>query len=453
MLSEFIETIDEWILDGYFVDIRYIAIDIAGQLILSDASMKFTPRSLGIDMNFEICSEGLCLGIKQFCAANKKDCIELIKNAMDGTILINGRTMTLPGVDSLNYYSKMAHRDIWESQPHLQISRNQFPPLLPAELIKFDNCLRLSSPPFDGLKDAGGEMGLRTPGTFADPATINIYAGSPADISLAEYKLFNEKLNLKIVAHASFDVSKINLAIRGVPTVGLKHRVNLTDKIIWKDVEGDIRPGSYECELSGAHSALAMLMIGKSLVRRQWCIDESRTDNMRLVAIQTFETERLNTYNAIFNSPENQTAFEKGIACLMFACGFSTVSPLNNDAPDIILTTPGGKLILIECTLKIADYANKVGKLIDRKRLLSKRLQLMNLPSYVHGILVCASPGDQIAINSDQIQDHEIILLDREDLESIFNRTKSIVDPDRFIEDLQKRKSYGLEISQQNLPF
>ncbi|MFZ6781363.1 hypothetical protein ACO0LD_31385 [Undibacterium sp. Ji83W] len=449
MLKKFLESKDEWILLGYFVDIRYIAVAIDGKYFLTDAHIYLSPISPTTGGYFEIVTDKICIGRKQLSFNKKSDYDSLISNAIDGFIVVNNRTMILPGDDSLSHYSEMARRDAWELQLHLKIGRNQFPPIQSAELIEFDNILRLSTPPFDGLTDVASILNLRMPGGYADPPAINISVGPPVDLRLIECNLNNDKLYLSLVTHSAFDISKLSLLIRAMPDSDLSLRMHVTNQIRWAEVQGDTRKGYAEIELPGAHGALVTVMNGTMLVRRQWFLDGARTSNRRLLALETFDSDKQNMHSAIFTTQDSAT-FEKGIANLMFVLGFSVTSLINKDAPDLVLATPQGKLIVLESTLRTSDFANKIGKLYDRKRALSKKLQQNNSPDIVYSILVCALPKDQIVTNADDIKVSDTILLAREDLIEATNRMKTLNDPDSFIEMAQQRASYGLTISENN---
>lgn len=98
------------------------------------------------------------------------------------------------------------------------------------------------------------------------------------------------------------------------------------------------------------------------------------------------------------------------------AIGFTPSVQLEKDAPDLIVTTPGGKLAIVECTTHISDFASKVGKLVDRRGALSKQLSASGHPGQVATVLICKLPRDQIAAQTDELRTHNIILRAGDDL-------------------------------------
>jgi hypothetical protein len=99
------------------------------------------------------------------------------------------------------------------------------------------------------------------------------------------------------------------------------------------------------------------------------------------------------------------------------------------------------RIILVECTTRVANFSTKLGKLVDRKNSLTKAIQGSKTPSRVEGILVCATPKDQIASRTDELLAHQVILVTREDLLSAVEQLRLHIDPDKFIDDSIARMS------------
>lgn len=282
--------------------------------------------------------------------------------------------------------------------------------------------------------DLTGWLGLKNPLHSSESPSINIRVLPPVDIIFHGSILDKDVLNLLIYAHPNFDLSRLDLAIRAVPGIGVKSRKQVTSEIKWKRIRKGKREGVARILLDKADSVLTMLMIGGITVRRQWFLDAAKSGNNRLVAVQLFDKELRMIRTALFESGD-PTRFEMGVAVLLFLMGFSSAVQLENDSPDIIVTTPGGRLILVECTTRIADFSSKLGKLVDRKSSLTKLLQGSKSPFRVDGILVCGLPKDQIATRSNELQAHQVVLLTKDELFSALERLRFHIDPDKFIDD------------------
>lgn len=200
--------------------------------------------------------------------------------------------------------------------------------------------------------------------------------------------------------------------------------------------------------LAQADDVLVMLQIEESNVRRQWFIDPARARNNRLLAVQHFDKELRMLKHAVLESAD-PTKFEHGVAGLLFLLGFTPSVQLETDAPDLVVTTPGGKLVIVECTTRIADFASKIGKLVDRRGSLSKYLSANGHPATLVAVLVCRLPRDQIAALADEPRAHNVILLAGEDIQGGLDRVRSPTDPDAMLETaiarLDRKPLPGLE--------
>ena len=319
---------------------------------------------------------------------------------------------------------------VWRTA--LACKRRGQPIPLAIALGKIDNVLRSSQPPFDGLNDAATWLELKAPWNSADRSSITLRVLPPVD--LVQGSLSNDILTLTLHAHPKFDVSRVRLAVLATPGNFLDARKQVADNIKWGRVREGRRSGVVKIPLEHADNALAMLLIGDSTVRRQWYVDPTKARNNRLLAVQHFDADLKMVKEAVLETSDSKR-FEQGIAVLLFVLGFSPSVQIETDAPDLIVTTPIGKLVIVECTLRIADFAAKMGKLVDRRGALTKYLTKSSHPADVAAVLICRLPRDQIAVHEAELRSAKIILLAREDLEEDLNRVRFLTDPDRMLDD------------------
>jgi len=233
-------------------------------------------------------------------------------------------------------------------------------------------------------------------------------------------------------------VTRVGLSLRVLPGNALAGRRQAAQELTWGGVRDDRREGTAEVQLQDADSVLVMLMIGSSTVRRQWFLDRQKARNNRLLATQLFDKDLRMVRHALLEATD-ATKFEQGVASMLFLLGFSAAVQLETDAPDVIVTTPGGRLAIVECTTRVADFAAKVGELVDRRGALSKHLTAAGDPSPVTSILVCRLPRDQIASHRDQLQAHKIILVAGEDITAAFDQVRFPNDPDKILDEALAR--------------
>lgn len=410
--------------------------------LLWDASIALLPLPATQDLSFQIDSTGLTVGQVQRVVHDKDELMELLREAANGTVRLSNEVLTLPSSGAYDFYSEMSHRERWFSELHLQIIGSSRPIPSSAELANIDNGLRLAHPPFDGLSDATAWLGLRSPMSAGEASSISIRVGPPVDLIFDRCALAEDRLHLTLNAHPEFDVSRVGLAMRTVPGNGLAARQQVANQITWNSEYGGRLEGVAHIDLQHADQVLVMLMVGSSTVRRQWFVDPAKARNNRLLAVQHFDRELKMIKQAVLESTES-AKFEKGVAALLFLVGFSPVLSVETDAPDLIVTTPGGKLVIVECTTRIADFASKVGKLVDRRGSLSKSLTTSGHPATVSAVLVCRLPRDQIAAQASELRSHNTILVTGEDLSAAFDRLRFPNDPDRILDEALARVSSG----------
>jgi hypothetical protein len=383
-------------------------------------------------MSFATVTAGFTFGQMQRSKLKKSTIISLLQDALQGTLELSERKLHLLANEPFSYYSEMLYRERWFSDLHLQVSGIRRQPPDSIELATFDNALRASSPPFDGLADLTGWLGIRAPDIAHNPPSITIRVGPPVDLMFDECRLAKDEFTVTLHAHPRFDVSRITLSVRATPGVGLTSRQQIASHIKWGRVRNGRRPGVAHVRLERADNVLAMLQIENSPVRRQWFIDPDRARNNRLAAVQHYDKELRMLRQAVLESTDSNK-FEKGIAALLFLLGFTPALQIESDAPDLILTTPDGKLVIVECTMRIADFGAKVGKLVDRRGSLSRHLSETGHMPEVIAVLVCRLPRDQIAAHERDLRTHRVILISGEDIDKGLERVRAPSDPDEIL--------------------
>lgn len=384
------------------------------------------------DMSFQIETSQFYAGQYQLSKQPKPKLITILNRAAQGQIDVYGHSFCLRGEQPFSLYSEMIHRDRWFSDLHLQVIGNRQSIPSAIDVASIDNALRRNELPFDGLADIASWLGLADPRNSHAPPSINIRVSPPIDLIFSESKLEDDQMRLILYSHPHFDVSRVGLAVRAVPGKALESRKQIKE-IDWKLARNGKREGVALISLEQADSVLVMLMIGDSTVRRQWILDPAKARNSRLITIQHFDRELRMVRQAVLD-PLGAEHFEKGIAALLFLLGFTPVLNIEKDSPDLVVTTPGGKLVIIECTTRIADFSSKLGKLVDRKGSLSEALQASSHHSRVDAVLVCALPITQIATQGDELKTHQIILITKEELLIAFDRLRFPNDPDEMID-------------------
>lgn len=433
MVDAFLIAAEAWLCDRYWVDIRYVAERGTAGTNLWQASIYLSPVRPNVDSNFQISTPRLVAGQVQRLVRRRAELLVLLSDAIGGRIDIHDHQLRLRVAD---YSSEMSLRDRWYSTLHLSMVSDHTVIPLSTELSEVDNALRMQELPFDGLVDLCGWLGLQVPGVGA-ASQIQLRVAPPCDLIFEASSLRQNRFKLTFHAHPTFDTSRMDVAIRVAPGQGLGTRRQVADQVRWRRPRNGLRVGVAEVEAADADSALAMLMIGGTNVRRQWFGDPEKARNSRLLTIQHFDKDLRMVRSAVFEATES-AKFERGVAALLFLLGFTPVIPLETDSPDIVATTPGGRVVIVECTTRVADFASKVGKLVDRRTSMARALTENRHVNPVSAALVCRVPREQIA-NQDQALRHGVILITSENLVDAFNRIFVLEDPDALLTEALAR--------------
>ncbi|MGO9445116.1 MAG: hypothetical protein ACLPXB_10115 [Thiobacillaceae bacterium] len=437
----FLQAADDRLCDYYSLDARYIVRKEGGQSRLSEGLIVLVPLPVIHDMSFKVDTSLLSAGQQQLSRVSKKKLLQFLHHATQGQVDANGESFCLSSEQPFSYYSEMTHSDRWFSDLHLQVSGVMQAVPSPIDSTVIDNELRNGTPPFDGLVDIKQWLGMSNPQSTQDTGSITIRVGPPVDLVLTACGLKDDQLRLTLHAHPRFDTSRLSLAVRATPGNTLESRRQVATEIEWERPRNGLRKGTALIRLTQADSAFAMLMIGGATVRRQWFLDPAKARNNRLVAVQHFDKDLKMVKLALESTDSNR--FELGVASLLFLLGFTPTVQIETDSPDLVVATPAGRLVIVECTTKFADFSSKLGKLVDRRGALSKALQASGHYSQVVGILVCGLPKDQIAPQANELATHQVPLVTKEDLTKAFELLRFPSDPDEMLDKAMAHLNAG----------
>lgn len=437
-ISFFLKMLEAWTCDGYFLDIRYIAGGNGAERSLWDALIHISPLPHPRDNKLHLEGASYSIGQVQRRNVKKSALKKIVSEAIEGKLTIQRKKYELERENSLDYFSDMYQRNSWYSRAHLQVIGAQRPFASVLDLVEVDNFLRSATTPFDGFEDVASWLDLRVPDGRTLQPNINIRVNPPIALEFENCSLAGNLLSLILISHSEFDVRNLTLAVRAAPDTGLNTRLQIADRIQWTEAEKGIKRGRAEIELDEADSALIMLIVGDSTVQRQWIQDKSKARNTRLLAVQHFDKELKMVRRHLLDSTDSSkdsAKFETSVAALLFLLGFTPAIQMETDAPDLIVTAPSGRIVLVECTMRIADLSLKIGKLVDRRESLSRSLAQSGHSSNVIAVLVCALPKSNIPVGYIDTHSMNVLLATKEDLEKGLNQLRFSSDPDKILDN------------------
>jgi hypothetical protein len=316
------------------------------------------------------------------------------------------------------------------------VSRVQKPNIFTPAL---DDELRRGDVPFDGFDDLIAWLMISDPRFNNIQETITITVDPPAQLMVDECRLENDRLDVVVIAHPKMNHGNISLGVRGAPGGGITSRRRLAGSdFVWDNDHHEYWKGKISTTFDSADQALAILMIGEAYVRRHWFTDQVKARNNRFVAMQAIDKDLKQLRRYLLSPDKDQDKFERAVADLLFLRGYNPVIPLETDAPDILMMTPGGQLALVECTLSVKDAPTKLGKLVARRGEIRNAMTVSGHSPEIAAILVCLSPRDHIGASYDQLMQQQIKLWSREDLEDKLLQLRFPADVDKELLDIKR---------------
>lgn len=355
----------------------------------------------------------------------------LLTNATLGKIAIDGITYSLPD-GAISYYSKVPTDDEWNYSLNLTCRSDERETQGSLLWSEVNSLLRCAETPFDGISDVSSFLGLPNPSSSMEPQ-IDIYAHAPAELDIARSKFTDGKLELTFHATPGLDLNKVSVGLRWAPVVADRHQA--AHLVRWQEADGKSREGHLTERREGVDGALVMLSVGGYPVRRQWVVGGHRAKGVREAAIQAFDHGWEKLRDSLINNQKDSRGFEKAVATLAFLLGFQVAPYTDGEAPDLVLFTHSGRVILVECTLKTSDVRSKMGKLVDRRGAVSDHLSKIGVAATVVCLLVCQSTRERILVEEEDLKKASVLLVAQENLNNFLMRIGSKSSADQIVDE------------------
>ena len=174
-----------------------------------------------------------------------------------------------------------------------------------------------------------------------------------------------------------------------------------------------------------------------------WRADPVIFQNSRAAALSLVDPNQTTLKGCLFPDPpaKGKAAddFEIGISWLLWVLGFSPVifgtHPKTKDGLDIVSTTPKGDFVVVECTLGLLRAESKLSKLGARVIQLRNSLDASNLKqTQILPIIATALPREQIEVDINSAEENGILVLAKQDIESLFNILLWLPNPENLFE-------------------
>lgn len=422
----------QWICSDWAASLRYVILrDRNGRYWLTSLLIEISPVSNEKNRSFKVNGTFVRAGQIEMKGVGLHELNLIINNALGGRFELDGTVYSMRSPD-LILDSDMQQLDRFDCPLHIKISVEEPKTSELFDFILIDSELRKNELPFDGLHDLTSWLAVNDISQNAI-SEGRIVVRPPVDLLLDKCSLQDGKIKLVLVAHQDLDVNSLTVAIRVFPGDGLSSRKQITDKITW-ELDAGYKFGVVVADAFMADTAIVMLMFGNATVRRQYFIDPEKASNRRYLALKTFDKgmEKLNAN--LFG--DTYKRFEEAVDTLLFTLGFSSIRPLGTDGPDIIVCSPSGQFVVVECTASISGFSEKLGKLVGRRAAIERAFEQAGQPTSVHALLITAQRAGDVASKHEELSRFNIRLIASEELAGLVNRLPAGVDPEQILQDL-----------------
>lgn len=306
--------------------------------------------------------------------------------------------------------------------------------------------LKANDPPYDNLRELLIEFRL------------NRYSGDFSCIEIPVHHLAEVDLGSKVSGKVAEPGVMLSLGVdRTHLSLGVivHHQGTVVERLVlsggqltWTERDTPAMPmhqyGRAEVAIP-AGAALKCFAAYKGLVQNEgWIGDPGTWPNLRRTAYEWADNgcEALRDFLFADGKPRKDSRdFEVGVASLLWMLGFGILQLRTGrlqDNPDLLLTTPQGRMALIECTTDVIDKEDKLAKLHARTKSMREQLQKSDLGHVdLLPVLVTALPTAAV-MDIEKATKFGILVLTKEGLQSALNRSIIPQDADAlFLEQIQ----------------
>lgn len=434
--EHFFTAFEDFVHEGYSVSLRYIALRTTSEsMCLVGFSVSAGPLPVDESLSFHLENSHVVTGLTNLNNQNADDILSLLKNGANGSFFRDEKEYKFWSRPYC-YSSELDDSTRWEYDAHLrgEVAKST---TLRFDFSCIDRLLRIADTPFDGVSDLATWLDLPNPSTQEFAPSVDLRVRPPIDCFVQDTFLRNDCLSITVGRHPTLDISGIRVAVRSVPGRRLSSRLQIANSLQWGSSSAAIDIGKAVVKLEDAEAALVILSFAGKTIRRQWFSDPVRARNSRTFASRHFDCELRQVRRALLEGTDS-AKFELAVSSLLFMLGFAPALQLETDAPDIIATTPGGQMILIECTLRTADFAMKVGKLVDRRNGLQGQFDSEKHFARIHAVLVCRVRREQLVYDANNFNKLGIRLVTLNELETALERVNNPDDPDSYFPNAER---------------
>lgn len=368
-----------------------------------------------------------------------------ILDFLKGAFRICDEVLRFPNLKDVSFYSRRNDYEaiVFDKVLEIRSTSRKVSLYDDVPLYQINNELRANQIPYDGLSDLLRHLNFKDTRYTTDcEAELTMFA--PLAVSKCEIEASGVTLNF--VSHTDLLVEEISVGLVVRNDKQALKRVNITDQIQWEK-NGDNLIGLVVLKWECITAVQVLLNFAGESVLRSVFINEKNRPNPRLSKYLAFDPDLRQLKSAIGSRSRDSDSLEKALAVLAWLYGFSPSPIMETDAPDLVIESQAGGIVLVEATTSVRDIRAKAGKLVDRRFHLIDRLALEPFNHRVLAVLAVNLPKEQIANDMEYFVKNKVLLLTGEDLNGALEDLNFPKKPDEIIDEAIKKLREPVKVS------
>lgn len=294
--------------------------------------------------------------------------------------------------------------------------------------LQFDWEVKAATTPYDNIAELLLEYGL---GPLRDDAVnLEVIASHVAAIDLSSTVTGNKARPALFLANG-LSPDRATLGYRVFSQGRVVQRATIVGAMMQWEQRDALQYGTAEINIPPAAVLHCIATYAGSAQHQGWLLDSSTVQNPQRSAYEAFD-EKLEVLHDFLSKSggkgRDARDLETGVSWLLWMLGFSVAhlggTDKTQDAPDLIVTTPSGNFVVIECTTGLLKTENKLARLVERTETLRQRLEASgNRHLHVLPTVITTKSRDEVRADLEQAERLGVLVLTRESLEDGLKRT------------------------------
>jgi hypothetical protein len=313
-----------------------------------------------------------------------------------------------------------------------------------------DWALRASPTPYDNLQELLLDFGLGV--LTGNSAVFEITALNVAVVDFGS-EVKGEKAVPRVKLAKNLSVDNLAMNYRVLSQGKVISRAHLSgSNFKWNEEDG-LRTGLAEISIPSGAVLSCYVSYAGVVQNFGWLHDPATSQNPRNAIHMGFDPQHniLKELLEKHGRGQNAREFETGVAWLAWLLGFCPVqlggtSKTQQDAADLILATPNGNFVVVECTTGLLKAENKLALLVERSERVRTQLTASNFGHLrILTVIVTSKPRNEVKADLDQAEKLGILVLTRENLKLALNQIVLLPRADQLFEEAEQAVQADLD--------